>query len=593
MAFSYSFHLSSKGHAISTVAKVGQTSRHNLRDYKSSSYDRNEIHVLAGGEKSILQNMKEIYHREFDEALAKYNKGKRTDRQIGDYLTHISNAKADVGAELIIQVGDKDFWKGIEKADWKKMDSLFERQLEELQKLVPEFKIASAVVHYDESSPHLHVVGVPVSSGFKKGLERQVSKTRVFTADRLSYLQDKMRENAENCMKEYQELFKNARLKEKEKGRNKDIPKESLDEYYALRNDIADQRKEAEFWKEQNELYMDKAFESRDEAAGLDEENQKLKKELLDNKERLERQTGELKRIDAVSRLLSKEEEPPVLDFTIPEKKGIFGRVESPGKQGAFIEGMDKEQVSAIIRRARTEEGLLQAYERVKAHSSEILEKAKEDARSILDEATAEKNETVAKAQDIVNQQHSIIQKAREWADSLKKKYKELADRFNDLLKRKTGLEQEIDRLEATRGDLEPLRHEIEELSRARQIMAGKLDYELTRAKFKDWSEMKYGTSYDEYRKRGELLALYKDGSVRLVGSNERGGWDDQTLADQKKGLCRVGIMLDEERVNVPKPLLKELIQARDREKPISEHLQNLIQQQSDVERTVSKIRKR
>ena len=46
--------------------------------------------------------------------------------------------------------------------------------------------VANAVVHYDEASPHMHVVGVPVGKGFKRGLTTKVSKRSVFTQDTLS-----------------------------------------------------------------------------------------------------------------------------------------------------------------------------------------------------------------------------------------------------------------------------------------------------------------------------------------------------------------------------------------------------------------------
>ncbi len=66
--------------------------------------------------------------------------------------------------------------------------------LECLQKLLPEFKIANAVIHFDEASPHMHVVGVPVWEGAKRGLSKKVSKRNVFTPQTLSViLQDKLR----------------------------------------------------------------------------------------------------------------------------------------------------------------------------------------------------------------------------------------------------------------------------------------------------------------------------------------------------------------------------------------------------------------
>ena len=91
MAISYSLHLSAKSHAVTTKAKVGQVSKHNLREYKSDDYDKNLIEVLVGSQTSILKDMQDAYHREFDEAVAKYNEGKREDRKIRDYFQKVSD----------------------------------------------------------------------------------------------------------------------------------------------------------------------------------------------------------------------------------------------------------------------------------------------------------------------------------------------------------------------------------------------------------------------------------------------------------------------------------------------------------------------
>lgn len=248
MSISYSFHLSNKGNALSTQAKVGGASKHNLRLYKSEDYDRNQIEILQGSADSILDDVKQIYHEEFDEALERYNAKVRPDRRIDDYLDHVSNIKSDVACEVIIQVGDMDFWQDKTLDERKQMTDVFKSQLDDLKQLMPEFKIASAVIHYDEKSPHMHIVGVPVAEGYKKGLEKQVAKTKVFTKDSLSMLQDKMRERVEDRMKDM-DIFKNMELKEKEIGRNKDIPKYALGEFYEMertKEHIKEEIKEAE-----------------------------------------------------------------------------------------------------------------------------------------------------------------------------------------------------------------------------------------------------------------------------------------------------------------------------------------------------------
>jgi hypothetical protein len=70
------------------------------------------------------------------------------------------------------------------------MKPLLREQLEYVKEIVLEFKIASAVTHLDEDSPHMHVVGVPVATGYKRGLSKQVAKTKVFDQERLEKIQD-------------------------------------------------------------------------------------------------------------------------------------------------------------------------------------------------------------------------------------------------------------------------------------------------------------------------------------------------------------------------------------------------------------------
>lgn len=239
MAFSYSFHISSKSHSVSTVGKASQVSKHNLRTYKSQKYDKEQISVLVGSSTNLVDDIREMYHREFDEALQRYNSTKRSDRQIKDYLDHVSKSRSDIAVEIIIQIGDKDFWKDKSLSDRKVMDYIFKDQIRGLESLCPEFKVCSAVAHYDESSPHLHVVGVPVARGYEKGMEVQCAKTKVFTQESLTKLQDKMRQRAEIGIALNPKVFGGVQLKEKAKGRNKDIPKQALADYYELEQEIS------------------------------------------------------------------------------------------------------------------------------------------------------------------------------------------------------------------------------------------------------------------------------------------------------------------------------------------------------------------
>ncbi len=100
------------------------------------------------------------------------------------------------------------------------MKQVYKQLLLKLQEYLPDFKIANAVAHFDEASPHMHVVGVPIGSGFKRGLSTKVSKRSVFTPQVLSeVLQDKMRADANYYMKA---IFQQE-VREKKKGKNHDL----------------------------------------------------------------------------------------------------------------------------------------------------------------------------------------------------------------------------------------------------------------------------------------------------------------------------------------------------------------------------------
>ena len=226
MSVSYSFHIGNGKNSLSSCAKIKSADKHNLRKYNSETFDKNKIVTIYGSD-NIFKDVQNLYKAEFDEPLKSYNLGqKRKDRQIDDYLQYVSESNKDVAVEIIMQVGDMDFWKTVpyeyDEFDYSNIlfdtdfesvfgktlyqtdtINLYKEQLAKLQELLPDFKIANATIHLDESSPHMHVVGVPVVSGFKKGLSKQVSKRSVFTKESLSMLQEEMHSFAEEQMQPF------------------------------------------------------------------------------------------------------------------------------------------------------------------------------------------------------------------------------------------------------------------------------------------------------------------------------------------------------------------------------------------------------
>lgn len=216
---SYTAHVSNKKSAITSKSKLAAVAKHNLRKYKSSDYSKDNICIIYGTS-NLIDDVKTVYHKEFDEALEEYNKKQtRQDRKIEDYFEHVAGKEQDMAVEIIIQIGDREFWKQFD--DMKSYMKLsYQIILDELRKRLPQFVVANAVVHLDEDSPHMHIIGVPVADGYKKGLSKQVSKRKVFTKDVLSrVLQDELREVAN---KEVNDWF-GEQIKEKSKGRNHDL----------------------------------------------------------------------------------------------------------------------------------------------------------------------------------------------------------------------------------------------------------------------------------------------------------------------------------------------------------------------------------
>ena len=101
---------------------------------------------------------------------------------------------------------------------------------------MPTFKIANATIHFDETSPHMHIVGVPVVENCTRGMKKQVGKSKLFTKTSLTDIQDKMR-NA--CIKSYNKFYEvDTKLKEKQKGRNQDINVKDMSNYKKIKKQL-------------------------------------------------------------------------------------------------------------------------------------------------------------------------------------------------------------------------------------------------------------------------------------------------------------------------------------------------------------------
>ena len=222
--------------AIQNAKGLSKVNKHNLRDYDN----QRELITTIYGTNDIVEDVKQVYLDEFEQSRIEYNSKTRADRQIKDYFQKVCDSQNDIACEIIIELGDMDFWQDKYNEYRYKMTDVYNEQIQELSKLLPDFKIANATIHYDETSPHMHVIGVPVIDNCKRGMKKQVGKSQLFTKTLLSEIQDKMR-NA--CIKSYNKFYDvDSRLKIKQKGRNQDINVNDMSNYREMKKKLEQEK---------------------------------------------------------------------------------------------------------------------------------------------------------------------------------------------------------------------------------------------------------------------------------------------------------------------------------------------------------------
>lgn len=255
LSLSYSFHIGNdknkskkamkknvltnyNNNAIQNARQLSKVNHHNLRQYDNN---QDKIKILYGSN-DIVNDVKFLYLSEFEDARLEYNeKQVREDRKIDNYFNKISNdTKHDLAVEIIIELGDMEYWEDKSYSELYMMTEVYNEQVMYLKELVPDFKVANATIHFDESSPHLHIVGVAVKDNCKTGMSKQVGKCSVFNKDNLSRIQDMMRDK---CIESFNRVYDlDAVLKDKKRGRNIDYRIDQMVDYIELRDSYNIQR---------------------------------------------------------------------------------------------------------------------------------------------------------------------------------------------------------------------------------------------------------------------------------------------------------------------------------------------------------------
>lgn len=163
-------------------AMIGKGSvNHNTRAFTAKNVDKTRS---ADNVEFCQEDIKQVYHKLFDEALERYNaKQKRKDRMIDNYYEKIRRGKQEkLFHEVIFQIGNKDDMNA------KNEDGLLAKRIltefmDEFQARNPSLYVFSAHLHMDEETPHLHIDFVPYITGSKRGLDTRVSLKSALAAE--------------------------------------------------------------------------------------------------------------------------------------------------------------------------------------------------------------------------------------------------------------------------------------------------------------------------------------------------------------------------------------------------------------------------
>ena len=153
---------------------------HNSRKFHAKNMDSERSYLNV---EYCNEDVKDVYHELFDEALVRYNeKQNRSDRKIDDYYDKICFGKQEKPFhEIILQIGDKDNM-GATTENGQLAARVLDEYMRDFQRRNPTLRVFSAYLHMDEATPHLHIDFVPYTTGSKRGLDTRVSLKQALSA---------------------------------------------------------------------------------------------------------------------------------------------------------------------------------------------------------------------------------------------------------------------------------------------------------------------------------------------------------------------------------------------------------------------------
>ena len=410
------FHCGSGKNAIKSEKDLKSIDAHNNRKYKNKNNqeldpEKSHENVVIVGTNNIIEDVKKVYKDEFSEAVYDYNmKQKREDRKILDYYNQINNDKqTNLAVEMIFQLGDYDHWKDKSMEDKKKMVNIYSKAVDILKD--KNIITAQATVHMDESSPHLHLIAVPIADNNKRGLSKQVSQNKVLTIKTIKEIREEIEKVFIN---EYKKTYKEDITLKK----GSELPDHLDVKKYKKAKEILKVAKEYEYNQEIKDTIEKELENTKEEIKEIEEKITKAEKEKENKIEKIEdvkketnNLTNELTKLETTKDGKLKEKEDKEIELDLYQKK-IKDYKDQIQK--------DKEDAIKLEEEQKKIEEDLKAQEKKNRDVKKELEKKNKEYNDLLteknnlEEKKKKINEEKQKIEDFYKSMENIITAEKE-----------------------------------------------------------------------------------------------------------------------------------------------------------------------------------
>ena len=290
---------------------------HNRRDFVAENVnpDRVQLNICYKNE-----NLKEVYKELFNDAVERYNVGKRKDRQIANYYEKIRQGKQEkLFHEVIFQIGNREDM-AVGTSEGNLAVKVLDEYVKDFQKRNPTLRVFSCYLHQDEATPHLHIDFVPYVTNWKgKGMDTRVSLKQALKS--LGFQGGNKHDTELNQWINHEkevlaEIAKQHGIEWEQKGTHE----EHLDVYNFKKKERKKEVQELEQKKEyltaENEGLVFQVAEARADIKLLEEEKNQLQKDKETAEKRAEKAEMELKKLEDRREFLQ-----PVMDNVSKEIK--------------------------------------------------------------------------------------------------------------------------------------------------------------------------------------------------------------------------------------------------------------------------------